>query len=204
MKKLSNTLLILLLMLGFSTFAFSQNEKSKALKITKFSINENCERTSNRLATLTFSTENGKPTAYSISENPDFVGKVWLPYSGTTTFWLSNGVGLKDVYFAVANATDTSAIVSGKIYLDESIIVQANGLNAKLFPNPVENTLNVSITDNLPSVTVTVYSLSGQRFLVKTFSTEKFSLDLASCPSGPLLVRIASGKNFVIQRIIKL
>ena len=209
MKKFFSVLLFFLIMIGINSVAFSQTKeraviKSKELKIAKFSINGNSERTNNRLVTLNFSTENGKPTSYSVSENPEFVGKIWLPYTSAPTFWLSNGVGLKDIYFAVANATDTSATVSNKIYLDESVVLQANGLKAKLFPNPVETTLNVALGDNLSSVTVVVYSLSGQKFLSKTFHSTTFSLDLTNCPSGPLLVRLSNGNNFVVQRIIKL
>jgi hypothetical protein len=40
-------------------------------------------------------------------------------------------------------------------------------------------------------------------YLSRIFGTQTFSLDLAGCPSGILLVRIANSGNSVIKKVIK-
>ncbi|MCL2133069.1 MAG: M6 family metalloprotease domain-containing protein [Bacteroidales bacterium] len=174
------------------------------LALTAFSMNNNAMSTNNRMVTLNHTVENGIPALYSASESPLQVGKIWFPYVKTPLFELSEGAGMKEVYFAVANSADTSNIASAQIYLDESLTIGGNGLVAKLFPNPVENYVNVVVEDAASSVMVTVYNIKGEVYLSQTFSTSIFSVDLSRCVSGMLIVRIQSGNKYVIKNIIKL
>jgi hypothetical protein len=174
------------------------------LALNSFSINNNAKSTNNRTVTLNHTVENGTPTLYSVSENAAEVGKNWLPYAKTPLFELSEGAGLKEVCFVIANSTDTSEIVSAQIYLDESVTIEGNGLVAKLFPNPVQDYLTVIVENATQPVHVTVYNIMGNTVLSQTFSTSTFSMDLSRCVSGMMIVRITCGDKYVIKKIIKL
>jgi hypothetical protein len=175
------------------------------MSVTDFTVNSSAMSTSSRRVTLNHTVENGVPAVYSANENLSQVGKEWLPYEETPVYTLSEGVGLKDVYFVVANATDTSEIVSDHIYLDESFTVDEHGLIAKLFPNPLETDVNVIIEEGYSeTVDVTVYSITGVTYLRQTVSVAQFRLDLSRCPHGVLLVKLSSGNNYTVKRVIKL
>jgi hypothetical protein len=175
------------------------------MSITDFTVNSHAARTNSRNVTLNHTVENGLPAVYSASEDLSKVGEVWLPYVETPVYKLSGGVGLKEVYFAVANATDTSETVSDRIYLDESVTVDEHGLTAKLFPNPLETDVNVIIEEGYTeTVDITVYSITGGVYLRQTLSASQFKLDLSKCPSGVLLVKLSSGNNYTVKRVIKL
>ena len=79
-----------------------------------------------------------------------------------------------------------------------------NELNVKLSPNPVVNSLNVTVEDATPPIDVTVYSSSGTMYLSQTFTTPTFTMDLSRCQSGMLVVRISCGNKYVIKNILKL
>ena len=178
-------------------------------EIRGFTINEGAWSTASRSVTLNHSVINAEPTLYSASENPLLVGMEWLPYTALPQFTLSNGAGLKEVYFAVANAADTSDIVSAQIWLEDpatkanSETGTASALSVKLYPNPVETTATVEVDGGKGKVQVSVYDVSGRMYLSRTFDTQTFSLDLTDYPSGILLVRIVNNGNSVIKKVIK-
>jgi hypothetical protein len=112
---------------------------------------------------------------------------------------------MKEVYFVVANAADTSQVVSDQIYLDESVTVDEHGLTAKLYPNPLETDLNVIIEEGYSeTVDITVYTTTGVVCLKQTAGAPLFRLDLSKCPDGVLLVKLSSGSNYTVKRVIKL
>jgi YD repeat-containing protein len=57
----------------------------------------------------------GSPTQYMASENGDFSGAAWKPYTDSLLFNLSSGYGLKTVYFKVKNADGESEVKSDAI-----------------------------------------------------------------------------------------
>jgi hypothetical protein len=174
------------------------------LSLTAYSLNGAAQRTSSREVTLNHTVANGTPLWYSAAEEPAQVGDRWLPYATLPVYTLSEGAGLKTVYLAVANEADTSAIAAAQIYLDESETVDAHGLTARLYPNPVKDLLHVSVEDAaaLP-VQVTVYDIVGVSCLSQTFHSSSFDLHLSRCPQGVLLVKLQQGNRYVIKRILK-
>ena len=178
-------------------------------EVRGFAINAGAWATESRTVTLTHSVINAVPTLYSASENPLLVGKEWLPYKALPQFTLSNGAGLKEVYFAVANAADTSAMVSAQIWLDEPVTKADNeteassALSVKLYPNPVKTAATVEVDGGKGKVQISVYDVSCRMYLSRTFDAQTFSLDLTDCPSGILLVRIVNNGNSVIKKVIK-
>ena len=158
---------------------------------------------------LNHSVINAVPTRYSVSENPLLVGKEWLPYNELPLFTLSNGAGLKKVYFAVANDTDISSTALAQIWLEEPATEAteetetSSSAQVKLYPNPVESVATVEVEGGKGKVQVSVYDITGRKYLSRTFDTQTFSLDLTDCPSGILLVRIEHNGNSVIKKVIK-
>jgi hypothetical protein len=175
------------------------------MRIASFGLNGSATATRNRTVSLNHTVENGEPLSFNVSENPAEVGSRWNAYETLPLFTLSEGAGLKTVYFVLANGIDTSETVSAQIRLDES---GSPGLKATLYPNPVaENFVNVE-TDCTGSVRVNVYGLRGEAYLSRSFESSAFKLDLSNCPAGILLVRI-NGRNgdggevYTVEKIIK-
>ncbi|MDR0667963.1 MAG: T9SS type A sorting domain-containing protein [Prevotellaceae bacterium] len=174
------------------------------LIVRDFKINDGSDRTSNRTITLNHTVENGVPTFYSVAEDSTQVGKEWRPYTAQPVFQLSETMGLKDVYFRVANPSGMSNIVSAGIYLDAAVTVESRGLTAQVCPNPVEASATVTVEGDVGQVQVTVYSFSGGVCLTQVFKSSSFEVDLSRCPSGTLLIRLSSGPYYTVKRVIKL
>jgi hypothetical protein len=173
------------------------------IALSMYGINNGARQTANRTVTLNHVVENGVALWYSASENYDEVGQTWLPYTAAPEFELSAGKGTKTVYMAVANEEEMSDIVAASIILDESITVEFQGLTAKMYPNPVNDFVNVVVENEVDAVQVTVYSITGQVHLLRTFQGNTFQIDMSNYPTGVLLVKLASGKDYVIKRIVK-
>jgi hypothetical protein len=84
--------------------------------VTSFKINAGAASTTNGLVTLN-NTGTNSPMYYMASENPNFAGASWLPYSTVPKFTLSAGGGTKTVYFKTQNIFGESSVVSDTIFL---------------------------------------------------------------------------------------
>jgi hypothetical protein len=176
----------------------------ETLLLCYFTINDGGGRTSDRTITLNHAVENGAPTFYSVSEDSTSLGKEWLLYTDAPTFLLSESMGLKDVYFMVANEHGVSNIMHDYVYLDVAVTVESRGLTAQVLPNPVETDVTITVDGEAPQVHVTIYSVSGMVCLSQTFKMPSFSIDLSRCPAGTLLIHLSSGQDYVVKRVIKL
>jgi hypothetical protein len=181
--------------------------KHGPMKITDYAINNGDAITTQRAVVLNHMITDGTPSYYSASEDPSMIGFEWLPYNSKPAFILSEGNGAKTVYFTVSdeNKKTVSNIVSDEIILDQSETVEHYGLDVKLYPNPVDNEINVLIENELLSkVQVNIYNTIGQKCHSVEYEGNRFTLNLTNCPSGVLLVKISSGDKYVVKRIIKL
>jgi zinc protease len=86
--------------------------------VTQFAINDGAESTESRTVTLNNATTN-TPTHYMASEDAAFSGASWQPYSTAPQFTLSEGDGLKTVYFKTKNEAGESNVLSDSIVLQE-------------------------------------------------------------------------------------
>ncbi len=86
--------------------------------LTAFAIDGGDDSTSTRGVTLNNTCTNA-PTEYMASEDLDFAGASWLPYSASPGVELSSGNGLKTVYFKTRNAGGESNTLSDTITLVE-------------------------------------------------------------------------------------
>ncbi|MFZ4929043.1 T9SS type A sorting domain-containing protein [Chryseobacterium sp. Mn2064] len=72
----------------------------------------------------------------------------------------------------------------------------------KVFPNPVQDFLNVSFDKNIASVEV--YNAVGQQVLVKIINNNKGQVDFSALPSGVYMVKINAANNVVkMTKVIK-
>lgn len=69
------------------------------------------------------------------------------------------------------------------------------------YPNPVEDLLNLSYTENITSVTV--YNLLGQEVLVKAFNDNLARIDFSALSSGTYMVKVVSNQTSKTIKVIK-
>ncbi|KXH84949.1 hypothetical protein AU378_04115 [Chryseobacterium kwangjuense] len=67
--------------------------------------------------------------------------------------------------------------------------------NLKVFPNPVQDYLNVSYDKNI--ISVTVYNAAGQEVIVKVINDSKARVDFSNLTSGIYMVKIIAAGNII-------
>ena len=82
--------------------------------VNTFSLDAGKATTADRSVTLNNACSNA-PTYYMVSESPTFEGAAWLAYAAAPAFTLSDGAGIKAVYFKVKNPAGESPVVSDTI-----------------------------------------------------------------------------------------
>ncbi|MFZ2655711.1 MAG: TIGR03768 family metallophosphoesterase [Victivallales bacterium] len=86
--------------------------------VSSFQINGNATSTTSQTVTLNNTLAGTTPTDYMASEDSDFDGAAWLPYSNAPAFVMSSGAGTKTVYLKVKDGSGTeSASVGDSIAL---------------------------------------------------------------------------------------
>ena len=86
--------------------------------VTSFRINNGAKTTTSRLVTIQVKFQ-GSPTHYVICEDPEFVDCNWkaMPYDGKITYELSEGNGVKTIYFRAKRFNRLGEVVSAQIEL---------------------------------------------------------------------------------------
>lgn len=106
-----------------------------------------------------------------------------------------------ETYYAVNdNGQCRSQPLAVTVFLTFS--VNASEFQAlKYYPNPVESTLQIS--NDFPIKHITVYSISGQRVLKKSFNENKISLDLSKLHQSIYIAKIETDQQSIQFKIIK-
>ncbi|WP_423128610.1 T9SS type A sorting domain-containing protein [Gaoshiqia sp. Z1-71] len=75
----------------------------------------------------------------------------------------------------------------------------------KIYPNPTEGMLSVSISNpgNLPEGTITLTDMNGRKILTRRIENGLTSVDLSSHPAGYYLMKITLGAETSTWKIIK-
>ena len=142
---------------------------------------------------LNFSFNGSAPTQFMVSENSNFNGSVWQEYNPAALKYTfaSSESGTKTVYAKLKNGTgETEAKSSNILYKPAHSITQVN-----MYPSPAENTLNVELTSEFTNFKVEVYTSTGGLLLSQQLNNPVFTLDISSCPSGILIVKITDNKT---------
>jgi hypothetical protein len=78
-----------------------------------------------------------------------------------------------------------------------------NAESWKVYPNPFENTLNISVTDDLPGFNVLLFTIHGKRVMSRSYSGTTATLDLQDLSEGIYVGVIRSGDQTRQVKIIK-
>jgi hypothetical protein len=190
------------------------------LILSAFTLNRGNNTALYRTVDLTYTLGGGGvPTHFIAGERPDLSDATWQPYAPDSLIYTfaSDEHSEKTVYTQLKNDFGETDIVHASIYYKplhekqnlpaESATdshVDEHNWTVKLFPNPVENHLQVEVEDapEYP-IQVTIYSVTGTVYLSQPFNDSTFSIDLSRYDMGILLVRLSSGKQYVMKRIVK-
>jgi len=74
----------------------------------------------------------------------------------------------------------------------------------KVYPNPVTNSLNVSLSQRENKIEIALYSVLGQRLLKRSFTSRKeIEIDVSSLQSGVYFLEVAIGNRTETLKLIK-
>jgi hypothetical protein len=97
--------------------------------LSAVSINAGASTTSSQLVTVALSIA-GSATQMMLSEDPNFAGASWVPYSASSTFSLSAGFSAKTIYVQLKNSFGESEVGSDSItYVDIPLALSAISIN---------------------------------------------------------------------------
>lgn len=136
--------------------------------------------------------QNGSATVTATGGNGVY-SYLWTPGNQTTA--TASGLGLGTYIVCV---TDSNSCPSG---CDTVMINDGTGINGytspynvNVFPNPVDNQLNISIESAIPvNVQVTLFDISGRAVIAQNFGSvmsENKSLDLSNQSSGVYFLEV--------------
>lgn len=99
-----------------------------------------------------------------------------------------------------------STLATGAPLPNDTLPVQKPTAAVQVFPNPVQNVLNLLPVNNfeLAGKSCAVYSIQGNILLQKTMASNKESIDLSALNAGVYILKIGSGADKKIMKIIKL
>ncbi len=108
---------------------------------------------------------------------------------------------LKQFLITVSNTIDLAYV--DNLYLYRAATASINDLesNVNVYPNPVENTLNVSAGVVVDAVSI--FDLTGREVMRATPNAAAFSLDVADLNKGMYLVTVKAGKQELTTKLVK-
>lgn len=74
-------------------------------------------------------------------------------------------------------------------------------VDATLYPNPVNNILNIDAKEQITSISV--YNLTGQQIFTKTINTKTSTVDMSAYKAGVYIVEVNSNANTKTYKVIK-
>lgn len=130
--------------------------------------------------------------------------------------WTAPSSGTGDViFYTVANFTNNNGSTSGDVVLTGSetfqefstVGVAENELASfNVYPNPVENEINIAFNDVDEEIMVTLFDISGKKVVDERFDTPNIRIDLASksLNTGIYFLQLeVAGKSTVKKLLIK-
>ncbi len=166
--------------------------------------------------TLNWQTD-GVPTLFKLYCNGDVIKEINYGESDSYTF---SNISPKSTYTfyieSIFNATSQSSRSNGVVLsnfttpLPEPDPITAvknitEQVDAKIYPNPAKNSINILLPPNLGKCTISLSSVSGK--ILKTINTEisagnPVSVDLTNIKSGIYIICITSASTTFSQKIV--
>ena len=108
---------------------------------------------------------------------------------------------LKQFLITFSNTIDLAYV--DNLYLYRSATASINDLesNVNVYPNPVENTLNVTAAVVIDAVSI--FDLTGREVMRAKPNATAFSLDVADLNRGLYLVTVKAGKQELTTKLVK-
>ncbi len=105
--------------------------------------------------------------------------------------------------FTYYNTTETTPIFDISVWSDGSGvgIAEATIDGFAMYPNPVENILNLTAQNTID--TVSIYNLLGQEVLQVTPSATQTQVDMSNLPTGAYIVKVQAGEQVGAYNLIK-
>lgn len=106
-----------------------------------------------------------------------------------------------------SNLTGCAGSVGSTMYIDDVSLTGYNGVEEMLFtgeeinvfPNPTDNIVNITITDNLSNAKLSVTDMNGREISSQNVSGNQFTIDVNTLKAGNYLI-ILSQDNKVLGR----
>jgi hypothetical protein len=123
------------------------------------------------------------PTSYTNTTNPQTI--------------YARLVNIETSCFAV---TEFDLVADGNLNIDDQFL---NSL--KLYPNPTSETINLKLNNSVEKISITIYNLLGQELsnFERPLDNGTTSIDISELNSGIYFIKIASGENSTIKKVIK-
>jgi len=105
-----------------------------------------------------------------------------------------------------ANFTESAMEIDYiRIYQESVASVSKNKslLNVKLFPNPVNDELNIKFLSDLGEIKGTIYSLTGQKIQVFVQNSVKKTIEISNLSKGIYFLKLESEKGTSTHKIVK-
>jgi hypothetical protein len=74
--------------------------------------------------------------------------------------------------------------------------------NVNIFPNPTSGILHISLSDYSSVVNISIFNVSGQQLLKNASTSSEMDLNLSSFAKGIYLLKVQSGENTTVKRIV--
>jgi hypothetical protein len=146
--------------------------------------------------------------AITLDAGAGFAGYLWSDGSAGQTLQVdSTGFGNgEELIWAevtdIGGATKRDSILVN--FLDcASILEFAKGVKVTVFPNPNRGQFNIQAEGLLDKVEIKLFDVSGKALLRKEMSSPgKEEIDLSIYPKGQYLLRIETGKEIKIEKVL--
>ncbi len=136
-----------------------------------------------------------------IAQSGDFTTLASAATTSTTTFTPDTTGQYNLGFHAVTPAGGTFLLLFGYTINVSLATPQFNDSHIKMFPNPVQNELNISNVNNIDSVEV--YNLLGQKVASQNFTSNDVRVNMSQLTSGAYMVKVISGTETQTMKVIK-
>ncbi|MFM7467406.1 MAG: T9SS type A sorting domain-containing protein [Crocinitomicaceae bacterium] len=108
--------------------------------------------------------------------------------------------GFVNRYYVVSSDATLPAVCFGSCEACPSIGIVENVIDLDVFPNPANNKLTVSSTENIN--TIEIISMNGLVVLQKSINQSSAILNVENLKSGTYFVKVITDDNYLFERII--
>jgi beta-glucanase (GH16 family) len=135
--------------------------------------------------------------------NPETKNSSTWPYDSEQYFLLN--IAIQQGGTQASYTESTMEIDYVRVYQEATASVSEinNLLNVKLFPNPVNDKLNIQFSSGLGEIKGTIYSLTGQRIQVFIQNSLKKTIEISNLSDGIYFLKLETEKGIYTHKIIK-